>query len=44
VLGDAATVFGQFETTGAQVNVRSHGSRHENAVPILAYNSPLTPT
>jgi len=44
VLGDAATVFGEFATAEAEVNVRSHGSRHESAVPILAYNSPLTPT
>lgn len=44
VLGDQDTVFGQFEAPVIEVEVRSHGSRHESAVPILAYNSPLSPT
>ncbi len=37
VLGDGKTVFGEFESNMVAVNVRSHGSRHEGAVPILAY-------
>ena len=35
VLGDQHTVCGEFETVTAEVNVRSHGSRHEGEVPIL---------
>jgi len=37
VLGDKDTVFGEFENVVVSVNVRSHGSRHESAVPIVAY-------
>ena len=37
VLGDKDTVFGEFEDVVVAVNVRSHGSRHESAVPIVAY-------
>jgi phosphonoacetate hydrolase len=40
VLGDRDTVFGDFESVEVEVNVRSHGSAHESAVPILAWNSP----
>ena len=38
VLGDKDTVFGVFHASHVPVQVRSHGSRHESAVPILAYN------
>jgi len=41
VLGDKDTVFGTFDTIHAQVNLRSHGSRHESAVPIIAYGAPV---
>jgi phosphonoacetate hydrolase len=41
VLGDKDTVFGEFATTQVPVQVRSHGSRHESAVPILAYGSQM---
>ncbi|MBM3187295.1 MAG: nucleotide pyrophosphatase [Chloroflexi bacterium] len=37
VLADRRTVFGTFEAARAPVSVRSHGSRYESAVPILAY-------
>jgi len=37
VLGDKDTVFGEFEDREVAVNVRSHGSRHESAVPIIVY-------
>ena len=37
VLGDADTVFGSFESAEVAVQVRSHGSRHEAAVPIIAF-------
>ncbi len=40
VLGDRDTVFGEFETLRVPVRVRSHGSLHENAVPIIAYGAP----
>lgn len=36
VLADVETVFGTFETWREPVALRSHGSRHEAAVPILA--------
>jgi len=39
VLGDQQTVFGQFETVEVPVAVRSHGSLHESAVPIIMYGS-----
>ncbi|MFH0962732.1 MAG: alkaline phosphatase family protein [Planctomycetota bacterium] len=42
VLGDADTVFGSFEAESVRVRVRSHGSRHESAVPILAYGGRKT--
>jgi len=37
VLGDKDTVFGEFEAVEVPVKVRSHGSCHESAVPIIAY-------
>ncbi len=37
VLADADTVLGTFDTVRVPVQLRSHGSRHEAAVPILAY-------
>ena len=41
VLADADTVFGEFPGAARRirvpVDVRSHGSRHESAVPVLAY-------
>ena len=37
VLGNSDTVFGEFDAIQAPVQVRSHGSRHESAVPILTY-------
>jgi phosphonoacetate hydrolase len=37
VLADADTVFGIFDTVRVPVQLRSHGSRHEAAVPILAH-------
>ncbi|MHB0878081.1 MAG: alkaline phosphatase family protein [Anaerolineae bacterium] len=37
VLADLDTVFGRFPECEAEVNVRTHGSLHERAVPILAY-------
>ena len=40
VLGDKDTVFGTFDAVHAEVNLRSHGSRHESAVPIIAYGVP----
>jgi len=39
VLGDKNTVFGKFEAVKVPVQVRSHGSRYESAVPIIAYGS-----
>jgi phosphonoacetate hydrolase len=41
VLGDKDTVFGEFAATLSSVQVRSHGSRHESAVPILVYGSQM---
>lgn len=41
VLGDKETVFGEFASTTTAVAVRSHGSRHESAVPIIAYRGEL---
>ncbi|MDP6438148.1 MAG: alkaline phosphatase family protein [Candidatus Brocadiia bacterium] len=35
-LGDKNTVFGSFADAEVRVRVRSHGSRHESAVPIIA--------
>lgn len=37
VLADADTVFGSFQEARVDVQLRSHGSRHESSVPILAY-------
>ncbi|MGQ9554441.1 MAG: alkaline phosphatase family protein [Anaerolineae bacterium] len=37
VLADQETVFGSFEAASVLVNVRSHGSRHEGTVPLIAY-------
>lgn len=44
VLGDKDTVFGDFESPEVPVGVRSHGSRHESAVPIIAFrvSGPIT--
>jgi len=42
VLADADTVFGTFERERVHVHVRSHGSRHESAVPIIARSAPST--
>ena len=39
VLGDKDTVFGSFNTIEVSVKIRSHGSRYESAVPIIAYGS-----
>ena len=39
VLADADTVFGTFEEGYADVLVRSHGSLHERAVPIIVYGT-----
>ena len=41
VLGDKDTVFGAFDVTPTPVSLRSHGSRHESAVPIIAYGAPV---
>ncbi len=37
VLGNKDTVFGHFRSVKVSVNLRSHGSRHESAVPIISY-------
>ena len=37
-LGDKETVFGPFAESECAVQVRSHGSRYESQVPILAHN------
>ena len=42
VLGDKDVVFGEFDTVEVPVKVRSHGSRHESAVPIIAYGNKMT--
>jgi len=39
VLADKDTVFGTFQAVCEPVGIRSHGSRHEGAVPILAYGT-----
>jgi len=39
VLGDKDTIFGSFDTIEVSVKIRSHGSRYESAVPIIAYGS-----
>lgn len=44
VLADDKTVFGELEVTSEPVSVRSHGSRYENYVPIIGYNSPWSAT
>ena len=36
-LADRATVFGSFPAARVEVSLRSHGSRHESAVPIMAW-------
>jgi phosphonoacetate hydrolase len=36
-LGNRRSVFGTFDAPRTAVQLRSHGSRHESAVPILAY-------
>ncbi len=38
VLGDAVTVFGDPNEVELPVGLRSHGSTHETAIPILGYN------
>jgi phosphonoacetate hydrolase len=47
VLGDAATVFGDLlegqESEVLPPEYRSHGSRHEMSVPLLAWNHPPYP-
>jgi len=40
VLGDSDTVFGVFEGERTRVSVRSHGSRHESEVPLIARGAP----
>lgn len=40
VLGSRETVFGSFDAVEVEVRLRSHGSRHESAVPIISYNAP----
>ena len=44
VLGDRDTVFGDLTNTGGfealPPTYRSHGSRHEQAVPLIAFNTP----
>jgi phosphonoacetate hydrolase len=37
VLAERNAVFGRFETETVEVKLRSHGSRHECRVPIIAY-------
>lgn len=37
ILGARPIVFGSFSTVRQEVSLRSHGSRHEQAVPILLY-------
>ncbi len=37
--GDKDTVFGSFAAADVGVRVRSHGSRHESAVPIVAWGA-----
>lgn len=37
VLGDRDTVFGTFDAIEVPVEVRSHGSEYESAIPIVAY-------
>ena len=39
VLADKDTVFGVMDVSCDQIEVRSHGSRHESYVPIIGYNS-----
>ena len=42
VLGEKDVVFGSFDEARVNVNVRSHGSLHENEVPMLVYgNTPV---
>jgi len=37
ILGDRETVFGEVNNLVQEVNIRSHGSRYESAVPIIGY-------
>ena len=39
VLGEKEVVFGSFDQARVDVNVRSHGSLHENQVPMLVYGN-----
>jgi phosphonoacetate hydrolase len=43
VLGNKDTVFGHFRSVKVPVKLRSHGSRHESAVPIISYGSNKRP-
>ena len=40
VLGNKVSVFGTFGAIHAKVNLRSHGSRYESDVPIIANTPP----
>lgn len=42
VLGDKDVIFGEFEAIEVPVKVRTHGSRHESAVPIVAYGNKMS--
>ena len=40
MLAKADTVFGTLETTEERVDLRSHGSLHEQLVPLIGYGGP----
>ena len=43
LLGQQQVTFGNLEKTRQQVSLRSHGSRHEQRVPILCYGRRINP-
>jgi hypothetical protein len=43
LLGQQQVTFGNVEKTRQQVSLRSHGSRHEQRVPILCYGRRINP-
>ncbi len=41
VLADEDTVFGVMDEAGREIDLRSHGSVHEQTVPLFAWNAPF---
>jgi hypothetical protein len=41
VLADEDTVFGVIEEAEREIDIRSHGSLHEQTVPLFAWNAPF---